>query len=504
MKKIFLSFLIFTLKLNLLLSQGTILLTLNDALKLAEEQSLQNFLNKHYYLADYWAYKSYKADYLPSLSFNSNPVTFLNVSQLRYNSISNLDEFVRTKNLGSYLGLDLSQKISATGGTFSAQSDLNRIQNFGNNNNNNNNFSQYSSQPIKIQYRQELFGFNEMKWQKKIEPIKYEKAKKEYLESTESLYLTTTSLFFNLLKIIAQKEISETNIENSTNLLKIAEKRFELGAISREELLDMRLSVNNLKIELEEVNLYFRERKEQFLNYLMLPIDTDIEIVVPNKLILNEVNIQLVLEKAIENNPKIMQIEQTLLENERNVEQANKGRHFRADLDLSYGISRDDGNPKNSGNLYNVYTPDFEDYQKISVGINIPILDWGRNKGRYQMAKSQQKIAQTSTQQTLQQFKQSAITQAITFNIQKSKVESAAISDTLANESYHLTMERFKTGQSDVLRLTSSQKAKDNAQLQYINALSDYWYYYFTIRKLTLFNFENNEDIMFDEDKLIK
>ncbi len=499
MKKIFLSLLIFTLKLSLLFSQGTILLTLNDALQLAEEQSLQNFLNKHYYLADYWAYKSYKADYLPSLSFNSNPITYSNASQLRYNSATQSDQFVRTKNLNSYLGLDLSQKISATGGTFFAQSELNRIQNFGDNN-----YSQYSSRPFRIGYRQELFGFNSMKWQKKIEPLRYEKAKKEYLASTETMYLTTTTLFFDLLKSMIQKEIAEVNLENSANLLEISEKRFELGAVSREELLDMRLSVNNLKIQLEETNLFFRERKERLLNFLMLPIETDLEIVIPNKIPIEEVDIQLVLQKAMENNPQIMQIEQTLLENERNVEQANKGRHFRADINLSYGISKDDGNFQNNGSLSNVYTPDFEDYQQMSVGVNIPILDWGRNKGRYQMAKSQQQIAQTSTQQTLQQFKQKAVTQAITFNLQKSKVESAAISDTLANESYHLTVERFKTGQTDVLRLTSSQKAKDNAQLQYINALSDYWYYYYTIRQLTLYNFENNEDILFDEDKLIK
>lgn len=499
MKKLFLSLLIFLLKFGFIFSQGKILLTLNDALQLAEEQSLQNFLNKHYYLADYWAYKSYKADYLPSLSFNSNPISYSNASQLRYNSATQSDQFVRTENLNSYFGLDLSQKISATGGTFFAQSELNRIQNFGDNN-----YSQYSSRPFRIGYRQELFGYNSMKWQKKIEPLKYEKAKKEYLESTEIMYLTTTTLFFDLLKSMIQKEIAELNLENSTNLLEISEKRFELGAVSREELLDMRLSVNNLKIQLEETNLFFRERKERLLNFLMLPIEADLEIIIPNEIPIEEVDIQLVLEKAMENNPQIMQLEQTLLENKRNVDQANKGRHFRADINLSYGISKDDGNFQNNGKLSNVYSPDFEDYQQMSVGINIPILDWGRNKGRYQMAKSQQQIAQTSTQQTLQQFKQKTITQAITFNLQKSKVESAAISDTLANESYHLTMERFKTGQTDVLRLTSSQKAKDNAQLQYINALSDYWYYYYTIRQLTLYNFESNEDILFDEDKLIK
>lgn len=131
-------------------------------------------------------------------------------------------------------------------------------------------------------------------------------------------------------------------------------------------------------------------------------------------------------------------------------------------------------------------------------------MDWGRNKGRYEMAKSQHEIVQVAGRQTLQQFKQNTVTRAIAFNIQKSRVESAALSDTLANESYELTMTRFSSGQADVLRLTSSQNAKDNARLQYINTLSDYWVNYYTLRELTLYDFENNSDIVFDEDKILK
>jgi len=215
------------------------------------------------------------------------------------------------------------------------------------------------------------------------------------------------------------------------------------------------------------------------------------------------VDIQLVLQKALENNPEILQLDQSILESQRNVEQANRARHFQADVNVSYGVSKDDGNYLKSGELKTVYTPEFENYQQLSLGINIPILDWGRRKGQYEMAKSYHEIAQVAGRQSLQQFKQNAVTRAIAFNIQKSRVESAALSDTLANESYELTMTRFSTGQADVLRLTSSQNAKDNARLQYINALADYWTNYYTLRQLTLFNFENNSNIEFNEEEIL-
>ncbi|GAO31365.1 TolC family protein [Geofilum rubicundum] len=449
-------------------------------------------------MADYWAYRSFKADLLPSVNLQATPLAYSNASQLRYNSENQSDEFIRTENLHSALNLNVSQKVAATGGTFFVQSELGRIENYGIND-----YTQYSSRPFRIGYQQDLFGFNAMKWQRKIEPLLFEKAKQEYLLSTENMHITTINYFFGLVSAYIQMEMAQTNIKNTENLLEVAHRRFELGTVSREELLDLRLSNNNAQINLQQAGLNFREAKENLLNFLMLPVDTELETVIPENTPVTEVDVQLVLEKAIDNNPEILQLEQNILESQRNVEQANKARHFQAGVDVSYGISKDDGNYLESGQLKDVYSPEFEDYQQLSLGINIPILDWGRKKGQYEMAKSRHEIVQVAGRQSLQQFKQNAVTRAIAFNIQKSRVESAALSDTLANESYELTMTRFSAGQADVLRLTSSQNAKDNARLQYINALANYWNYYFILRQLTLFDFESNNNIEFDEDKVL-
>ncbi|HTO16513.1 MAG TPA: hypothetical protein VLZ83_12130 [Edaphocola sp.] len=93
-------------------SQGNIRLTMDDALQLAQTQSLQTFLNKHYYMADYWAYRSFRANYLPSLNLQTTPLAYTNASQLRYNSEKQADEFVRTESLRSDLALNLSQKVA--------------------------------------------------------------------------------------------------------------------------------------------------------------------------------------------------------------------------------------------------------------------------------------------------------------------------------------------------------------------------------------------------------
>ena len=498
MKKIFLILYFLFFGFFTLFSANIIHLTLEDALMMARKQSLQSFLNKHYYMADYWAYRSYRANLLPSVSLQAFPLTYTNASILRYNSVTQTDEFIRSEYLASDMNLSVSQNLSATGGTFFVQSALDRIENFGANS-----FTQYSSVPFRIGYRQELFGFNPMKWQRRIEPLKFEKAKKEYLESTEQMYISAVRYFFAMARAVMQREIANSNLENTRNLLQIAQNRFDLGTVTREELLDLRLSHNNAAIALQEAMLEYRETRESLLNFLMLPIDAEIEIELPQNVPVSEVDLHLVLQNALDNNPEILQMEQRILENQRNVEQAKTARHFRADINLTYGISKDDGDLLQSGHFGNVYSPDFNNHQRFSVGINIPILDWGRNKGQYEIAVSQQNIAEIAVRQTLQQFEQNAVTSAVAFNIQKSRVESAALSDTLASESLELTMARFRSGQVNVLQLTSSQAARDRARLQYIDALTGYWVSYYYLRRLTLFDFENNRKLEFNEAELL-
>ena len=485
--------------LTTLSAQENIRLTLDDALMLAREQSLQTFLNQHYFMIDYWNYRNYRAYMLPTVSLQANPLRYFNISQLRYNSVTQTEEFIRTENLSSDMNLNISQRFAPTGGRFFVSSELGRIENFGRFS-----YTQFSSVPFSIGYRQDLFGFNEMKWLRKIEPLKFEKAKKEFLESVEDMHILTVRYFFDLVRAGIRKEIASTNAENTGNLLQVADNRFRLGTVNREELLDMRLSQNNAEIELQEAMVTYRESKERFLSFLMLPVDSEIEAVLPQKIIVSEVDAYLVLENASKNNSEILQLEQNILENRRNVAQASADRHFRANVNMSYGVTKVDGDTQESGSLINVYRPEFDNHQMISVGLSIPILDWGRNKGVYKIATSQQQIAEIAAQQRIQQFEQNAITSAVSFNIRKSRVESAALSDTLASESYELTMIRFRGGQADVLRLTSSQRAKDNARLQYINALAEYWDSYFYLRRLTLYDFEKDRELEFNEEELLR
>ena len=64
-------------------SQGEKLkLTLQEAIALAQEKSPDILTARENFRSSYWEYRSFRADYLPSLSFSSNPTLNSSINKI--------------------------------------------------------------------------------------------------------------------------------------------------------------------------------------------------------------------------------------------------------------------------------------------------------------------------------------------------------------------------------------------------------------------------------------
>ena len=59
-------------------------------------------------------------------------------------------------------------------------------------------------------------------------------------------------------------------------------------------------------------------------------------------------------------------------------------------------------------------------------------------------------------------------------------------------------------GNTDIIKLSTSKSASIIAKRLYINALETYWEQYYTIRKLTLFDFEKELSLMETFDNFVE
>jgi len=169
------------------------ILTLDDAIEISRQQSPDALMAQHRFRANYWQYKSFRASYLPALTLFGYLPDF-DRSVRTINTVDGSVFSAQTQNT-LYTGLSVEQKIGLTGGTVSLNSNLTRLDNI----TDTGTFVQYSSSLLNLTYRQPIFQYNAFKWERRIEPMKYEEAKKQYLENMEQVAVTTTNYFFNLL-----------------------------------------------------------------------------------------------------------------------------------------------------------------------------------------------------------------------------------------------------------------------------------------------------------------
>ena len=140
----------------------------------------------------------------------------------------------------------------------------------------------------------------------------------------------------------------------------------------------------------------------------------------------------------------------------------------------------------------------------MTLGVQVPIIDWGLGKGKYKMAKSNQEIVKINVSQAEIDFLQDLYLKVKQFNLQKKQLYIAAKADTVAQLRFEVAKQRFYIGKIFVSDLNIALTDKDIAKRGYLAQLKNYWQFYYNIRKLTLYDFEKALPLSVDYNELLK
>ena len=268
-------------------------LTLKQSIELAQAYSPEAQAAAHTYRAAYWSYRYFRANYLPGVSLTSSP--YLNRQINKVTQPDGTEQFIRQNQLSTDLALSISQNIWFTGGNLFIQTATQRMDEL------TTKTKAYNTQPITIGYRQSLFGYNSLKWDRRIAPVR------------------------------------------------------------------------------------FREDE----NLEVLPSVEDI--------VTFEVPLDRALELAYAYSPEMETYERMRLESKSNLAAARAERGLKADLYLQFGLSQ-------TGEELRVSYRNPLNQQYVSLSLAIPILDWGRGKGKVRVAKSQMELVDTQVGQAMTDF----------------------------------------------------------------------------------------------------
>ena len=475
MKKLILSIL-FTLS-GISVSWAQVTLSLEKTIEIAADSSLEAFRSKNMYLAGYWQYRTFKADRLPSMTLNLTPAQYYRDITRRYDSGEDVDIYKKQQSFYAGARMEIKQNFDLLGGTFILDSDLGYMRNFGDNKSN-----QFTTVPIRLGYSQSLLGYNPFKWERKIEPLKFEKAKKDLIYNVEKLSEQATTYFFSLAMAQAEFNLAKENVSSTDTLYRIGQERIKIASISRADLLTLKLDAVNARNTLQNADIALKRAMFSLASYLNFDKNTDIRLRLPSRPRDMEISVDQALVLARENNPTFLDLRQQILEAEQQVDKTKKEAMFNASVNASIGFNQV------ASKFKNAYRDPLQQ-DIVSVSVSIPLIDWGVRKGKHNIAKNNLSVTQISAKQEELTVEEDVIMTVSDFNIQQNLINSAEEALDLAVSAYAETKQRFIIGKADINSLTLSLNRQQDAQRNYISALQNYWLSYYKIRKLTLHDF---------------
>ncbi len=465
-------------------------ITLNEAIAMARSQSVDAAVALNELKTAYWEYRTFRADLLPEVNLTGTLPNY-NKSYSSYQNSNGSYSFVRNSALGLSGELSIDQNIWLTGGKLSLTSSLDYMKQLGSDGD-----RQFMSVPVTLKLTQPIFGVNNIKWDRRIEPVRYAEAKAAFITATEEVTMRAITYYFNLLLARENLSTAQQNRKNADHLYEVALAKRKMGQISENELLQLKLSALNAKAALTEAESDLNAKMFQLRAFLGVGEDEILRPVIPEAVDGSKMESNMVLNKALERNSFAQNIRRRQLEADYEVATA-RGNLRSIDLFASIGYT---GENRNFPTVYK----NLQDNQIVQVGVKIPILDWGKRRGKVRVAKSNRDVVLSKIRQEQINFNQDIFLLVEHFNNQAQQLTIAKEADAIARQRYKTSIETFLIGKINTLDLNDAQNSKDQARQKHISELYYYWYYFYQIRSLTLWDFRTNTELEADFDEIIR
>jgi outer membrane protein TolC len=443
-------------------------MTLEDALNYARDHSPNLEIVRQSFLNARWEYEAFLKDFFPQLSLTGN-LPGLNRS---IKSVQQPDGTLLYKAQSQTYGttaLQVRQKIPLTGGSLSMSSGLERFDNL------NTDSYYWRATPFVASYRQPLFSPNSMKWDRRLESLRYDLSKRAFEENMNALNVQIVNAFFNAYIDLINLEIAEINHTVNDTVYNLSKRRYDVGKIAENDLLQSELERMKAESNLESAR-YEMERSFNALKMLIgMPEEYELIIKAPLKIPDPEIDSEKFISRAMEFSTELIRDHLAVLSAEHALRRLKSSRRLSADLTMSFGYNQ------TADNIGDLYSDPF-DQEQLTVGVDIPLFNWGKNRNRIRAGESALKSAEIQEDVDRQQIREELSNILKQFDQLKRQVSIAAQSDTVAQRRFEVTKNRYLIGKVDITRLFMAQQEQDLARRTYIQTLKNYWISYYQIK----------------------
>lgn len=335
-----------------------------------------------------------------------------------------------------------------------------------------------------------------MEMAKKTEPKEYEKAKRVYQESIENIAIKVSSLYFAAISALSDYQQSLAKSQDLEELYRISQRRLELGTITKGDLLQLELSKLNAEVTVNEAKVKLNDSLYDLFSYMRVTDYEHANLLPPENVLDMVLNVNDVLLKARTNSSHAITQDLELIAAQQNLAKAKSAQGIQMHLNAEVGFNR-------TADGFAAAYSHLQDNEIIGVTVTVPIFDWGVKKGRVMVAKSNLELAKTKREQADNDYVQSVKREVMQFSLQAAQCRTSLQAQRISQERYDITKKRFEAGNVSVTELNTALQELETAKSQYISQLQTYWNYYYTLRKFTLYDWVQHQELTVDFDALV-
>lgn len=428
-------------------------------------------------------FKNFKNDYLPSASINISPFHFNHSIEQLQNATDGQYSYIEDYNGTSSANISIKQKIAATGGYVVMGTSLNFLREF------NSNRNSFNTRPFYISISQPLWGGRKSyKFTKDIETLNRSAATKRLVKSIADYQKEVATLYAKAYIALCDVAYNKRMASASDTLLQEAELKYKYGRIT---LYDYK------RIELQKEEYYYLKSEslsdyKQCLRDLCCYLDfyenIEIQPIITNKLKL--IDKEFVFQKILENNPQYIEDEIQLTTAQKELWNSKRETLASSSVSFDYGVNQF------AHKLSQAYNHPSKQ-QNVQITLSVPIFNWGTNRNKRRIAENEYQQKTIDIEDRRKNFRLYVYNLVESYNDAIAHLKLALNTCKVAEQTYHSMIPLFSLARVTIGDLTEMHNTLLGYKKSYNDIMLTCITNLFELRALSLYDFENSEDLMF-------
>jgi outer membrane protein TolC len=387
-------------------------------------------------------------------------------------------KLLQTNYISPMAQLSLRKKVVFSGGDLAFFSSLNGYTNFINGN------GQYGLNWFNLQYSQDIFGFNEYKYEFRKIKLQQEKDRQTLLYSNLEEITEFVELIFQYY--IGQQLLEENrkNIEQNRELLKKQRTLLRNGKALAADTLNIYLLLNKLQIKNNELEAKKRFAESKIKHKAVF--SGKFEVSVSNTPLILNLDTNVLSDKYLKYTlQKDADLEIFELESE--IARSRKNTGIKTAVSLGAGL-----NSKAENNMRYLVEGRPADKENLALSLTLPISGWNSQKNRKKIASLKKEIYLREQENNKQEAILWAQDIIVKYKQSLFLIELANSNLEASSELERILIKNIENGKSDYIALYQLYTDNQIILLEKYNAIRDIYILKYDLIKKVFFDFEKN------------